>query len=134
MKIVVTANGADLDAPTSPIFGRCTTYILVDLETMAVEAIANPAGSAGGGAGVQAAQFVVGQGAQAVVTGNVGPNAFRVLQSAGVPVFLSEGGTVRQAVVGYREGRLSSANGATVAQHSGGGHGTGGGGRRQVGV
>ena len=30
MKIVVTANGADLDAPASPVFGRCPTYVFVD--------------------------------------------------------------------------------------------------------
>jgi hypothetical protein len=58
VKIAVTANGQDLDAPTSPVFGRCPTYILVDVETMQFEAVANPALSAPGGAGIQAAQFV----------------------------------------------------------------------------
>ena len=85
MRIALTANGTGLDAPISPIFGRCSTYIFMDTETMQHEAIANPAVSAGGGAGVQAAQFVVNQGAQTVLTGNLGPNAFGVLQAAGVP-------------------------------------------------
>lgn len=81
MRIVVTANGTDLDAPASPVFGRCSTYIFVDTETMKFEAIDNPAMSAPGGAGIQAAQFVIEQGAQAVLTGNVGPNAFNVSPS-----------------------------------------------------
>ena len=51
MKIAVTANGADLDAPISPIFGRCPTYLFVDTETMQFEAVQNPAVSAPGGAG-----------------------------------------------------------------------------------
>jgi predicted Fe-Mo cluster-binding NifX family protein len=123
MKIAVTANGADLDAPTSPVFGRCPTYILVDTETMQYEAIANPAVSAGGGAGVQAAQFVIERGAQAVVTGNVGPNAFGVFQAGEVPVYLFKGGTVRQAVEAYKGGRLSSISGATVSAHAGMGRG-----------
>lgn len=72
MKVAVTANGTDLDARISPLFGRCSTYILVDTETMEYETIANPAVASGGGAGIQAAQFIVERGAEAVVTGNGG--------------------------------------------------------------
>jgi predicted Fe-Mo cluster-binding NifX family protein len=107
MQIVVTATGADLDVPASPIFGRCPTYVFVDTETMAFEAVENPAVAAAGGAGIQAAQFVVERGAQAVVTGSVGPNASDVFQAAGVPVYLFGGGTVRQAAEAYQAGQLS---------------------------
>ena len=69
MKIVVTANGMDLDAPASPVFGRCPTYIFADTETMAFEAVDNPAMSAAGGAGIQATQIVIKQGAQTARTG-----------------------------------------------------------------
>ena len=55
MKIVVTANGADLAALASPIFGRCPIYVFVDTETMQFEAVENPAVGASGGAGIQAA-------------------------------------------------------------------------------
>ena len=119
MKIAVTANGADLDAPISPVFGRCPTYIFVDTETMQFEAVQNPAISAPGGAGIQAAQFVIERGARAVVTGNVGPNAFGVFRSANVPVFLLGSGIVRNAVEAYKKGLLQSTGGANVAAHSG---------------
>jgi predicted Fe-Mo cluster-binding NifX family protein len=125
MKIAVAANGADLDVPLSPIFGRCSTYILVDTVTMQYDAIPNPAISAGGGAGVQAAQFVIERGAQAVVAGNVGSNAFDVFRAGGIPVYLFKEGTVQQAVEAYKGGRLSSANGATVSAHAGMGRGMG---------
>jgi predicted Fe-Mo cluster-binding NifX family protein len=125
MKIAVAANGADLDAPLSPVFGRCPTYILVDTVTMQYEAVTNPAVSAGGGAGIQAAQFVVERGAQAVVAGNVGPNAFDVFRAGGIPVYLFKGGTVQQAIEAYKGGRLSSADGATVSAHAGMGRGMG---------
>jgi len=125
MRIVVSANGADLDAPASPMFGRCPVYVFVDTDTMEFEAIENPAIAAAGGAGIQAAQFVVERGAQAVVTGNVGPNAFNVLQSANVPVLLFGGGTVRDAVEGYRQDRLSATGGASARAHAGMGMGMG---------
>jgi len=126
MRIVVTANGADLDAQASPVFGRCPTYIFIDTETMAFEAMENPAISAPRGAGTQAAQFVVEHGAQAVVTGNTGPNAFSVLQSANVPVCLFAGGTVREAVEAYNAGQLSVTGAASAPAHAGmGGMGMG---------
>lgn len=119
MRVAVSANGADLDAPVSPVFGRCAVYVFVDTETMAFETVENLAVNAPGGAGIEAAQFVVGRGVQAIVTGNVGPNAFNVLQAAGVEVYPFDGGTVRQAVEAYREGRLQPVRGATGAQHGG---------------
>jgi len=134
MKIVVTANGADLDAPASPVFGRCPAYVFVDTETMAFEAVENPAIAAAGGAGIQAAQFVVERGAQAVVTGNVGPNAFSVFQSARTPVYLFGGGTVRQAVEAFKSGQLPTAGGASAPAHAGMGMGRGTGMGRGMGM
>jgi len=125
MKIVVTADSAGLDAPASPVFGRCPMYVFVDTESMTSEAVDNPAISAPGGAGIQAAQFVIEQGAEAVITGNVGPNAYQVLQSADVPVYLYGDGTVRQAVEAFKGGRLSSAGQASAPAHAGMRRGTG---------
>ncbi len=119
MKIIVTASGADLDAAIHPLFGRCPLYIFVDTDSMQFEAVENPALAAPGGAGVQAAQFVIQRGARAVVTGNVGPNAYQVFQSAGIPVYLFEAGTVRQAVEACRDGRLTAAQAASGPEHAG---------------
>ena len=125
MKVVVSSQGENLDAPASPVFGRCPTYVFVDTETMEFEALPNAAMSQGGSAGIQAAQFVVNKGAEAVLSGNLGPNAFDVLQAAGVPGYLISEGTVRQAVEAHKAGQLQPMGGANVAAHAG----MGGGGR-----
>ncbi len=119
MKVVVTAQGTGIDSPTSPIFGRCPAFVIVDSETMASEGAANASASAGGGAGIQAAQWVVDQGAEAVLSHNVGPNAFAVLSEAGVPVYRIEGGTVREAVQALKDGELQQVDGPNAASHSG---------------
>lgn len=119
MKIVVTAEGKDLNAPTSSRFGRCPTYIFIESESMAFKAVPNPAISAPGGAGIQAAQFVVEQGAKVALTANVGPNAMDVLQAAGVSVYMIQGGSVLEAVEAYKAGQLQSAMGANVQSHTG---------------
>lgn len=138
MRVVVTSDGSSLDAAVSPVFGRCQTYVFVDTDTMKHEAVANPAAGAAGGAGIQAAQFIIQRGADAIVTGNVGPNAFGVLRSAGVPVYLSSGpATIQQALDDFKEGKLQTVSDANVPGHFGsrGGMGRGsgrgmGGGRR----
>jgi predicted Fe-Mo cluster-binding NifX family protein len=119
MRIVVSAQGENLEAPASPVFGRCPTYIFVDTDSMQFEALPNPVMDQGGGAGIQAAQFVVGRGAQAVLSGNLGPNAFDVLQAAGVPGYLLKEGTVRQAVEAFEAGRLQPMGGANARAHAG---------------
>jgi predicted Fe-Mo cluster-binding NifX family protein len=123
MKIVVTSDGVDLDVPASPVFGRCQNYIFVDPETMGFEAIPNPAITATGGAGIQAAQLVVEYGAQAVLTGNAGLNAFGVFRAGNVPAFRVQSGTVRQAVEAYKGGLLQPLGGLNVAAHAGMGMG-----------
>jgi predicted Fe-Mo cluster-binding NifX family protein len=123
MRIVVSSQGDNLDAAASPVFGRCPTYLFVNTETMVSEAVPNPAMNQGGGAGIQAAQFVVNQGAEAVLSGNLGPNAFDVLQAAAVPGYLIAEGTVREAVKAYKEGRLQQMAGPNVQSHAGTGGG-----------
>jgi predicted Fe-Mo cluster-binding NifX family protein len=125
MKIAVSAQGETLDAPASPVFGRCPTYLFVEFDTMAFEAVPNPAMNQGGGAGIQAAQFVAERGAQAVLSGNLGPNAFDVLEAAEIPVYLIPEGTVRQAVEAFKAGGLERMSGANVPAHAGMGGGPG---------
>jgi predicted Fe-Mo cluster-binding NifX family protein len=111
MRVVVSAGGRDLDSAVSPNFGRCPYFIFVSTDTMQTEAVHNPAAETTGGSGVQAAQLVASRGAQAVLTGAVGPNAFSALQATGIPVFKTPGGTVRATVQAYLTGQLTRLTG-----------------------
>ena len=96
--IAVTAKGKDLDAEVDPRFGRADYFVFVNLGTGEFESFANPFAGAAHGAGVQAAQFVAEKGPDALLTGQVGPNAGQVLESSGVRVIATEGCTIREAV------------------------------------
>lgn len=135
MKIVITSQGPSLDSQVSPLFGRCPTYLLVDSDEMSAESLSNPAVGAAGGAGIQAAQFIVQRDADAVISGNVGPNAFNVLHAAGVPVYLAQDGTVQEAVEALKAGELQQVGAPNVGGHygTGGGRGMGMGGGRGMG-
>jgi len=69
------------------------------------------------GAGIQAAETVVRLGAEAVVTGNVGPKAFRALNAAGIKMYLSGEGSVADAVRKFKAGELKEASTANVEGH-----------------
>ena len=118
MRVVIPANGTDLDAPTSPVFGRSPLFILVDPETLDFEALPNPAIDAPGGAGVQATQTVLQQNVGAVIAPSLGPNAFRVVQAAGIPAYRMEGATVREVIAAYNAGQLTRLE-APGADHVG---------------
>ena len=129
MKIAVTSSGTDLNAQVDPRFGRCAMFVYVDPETMTCESEPNGNAAAGGGAGIAAAQQLAAKKPAAVLTGRCGPNAFDVLAAAGIKVFTSFGGSVRQAVEAYQAGTLEPLAGPDAAPHSGMGRGGGGGGR-----
>jgi predicted Fe-Mo cluster-binding NifX family protein len=119
MKIVVSASGNALDSQIDPRFGRCAYLLFVDPDSLEFEAFANESAMASGGAGIQAAQFVANQGAEAVITGQVGPNASMTLDATGMKVFLGATGTIRNAVEMYKQGQLQPASGPSVPGHFG---------------
>lgn len=112
MKLAITATGTDLSADVDPRFGRAAYILVVDSETLAVEVIDNAANKdAFKGAGIQAAAAVSEKGAEVLLTGFCGPNAFKTLDAAGVKVANDVSGTVQSAVERFKAGEyaLSSA-------------------------
>jgi predicted Fe-Mo cluster-binding NifX family protein len=97
-KLCVSTKGPNLDAEIDPNFGRAPYFRIVDPVTLKFEALANPCSQAGHGAGIQSAQLAASRGVSAVLTGQVGPNAQRVLESAGIRVIGAEKCTVREAL------------------------------------
>jgi len=72
-----------------------------------------------GGAGIQSAQLVASKQVKAVVTGNVGPNAFQTLQAAGVEVFTGASGTVKEVIEKYKRGEFKANSSPSVGSHAG---------------
>ena len=119
MKICISSTGNDLNAKVDPRFGRCQSFLFVDTDTLETEAVPNPAATAGGGAGTKAAQLVADKSVEAVLTGNVGPNAYTALEAAGIKIYTGITGTCREAFDLFKQGKVSSVSGPTVKNHSG---------------
>jgi len=125
MKIAVSATGQNLDSQLDPRFGRCAYYLVVDSDDMSFEAYPNESATLGGGAGIQAAQFLAAKGVQAVITGNCGPNAVQTLSAAGIELFAGHSGIARELVAELKKGKFRPTSEANVASHSGMGPGAG---------
>jgi len=108
-----------MQAVVDPRFGRCSWFVLIETDDMSLEAFENANGDLGGGAGIQSAQLMARKGANAVLTGNCGPNAHSTLTAAGIDVFVGCSGSVAQAVERYMSGELQPAPAPNVASHSG---------------
>jgi predicted Fe-Mo cluster-binding NifX family protein len=119
LMVVVSARGESMDAAVDSRFGRAAFFLAVDLASGAARAHNNtPNLESAQGAGIQAAETVARLEPEAVLTGNVGPKAFRVLRAAGIRVYRCEQGTVAEAVARFRAGELEELSGATVEGHS----------------
>jgi predicted Fe-Mo cluster-binding NifX family protein len=118
VKVAVTAQGNELSSEIDLRFGRAEWLIVVDTETGDYEAHDNVVNlNAVQGAGIQTGQNVANLGVEAVITGNVGPNAYKTLNAANVKTFLADKQTVQDAIDSFKAGRLKEIEQANVEGH-----------------
>ena len=107
MKVAVSATGSDLTASVDRRFGRCPWFLFVDGASLDFEAVENKNADDASGAGTACAQLVLEHDAEAVISGQVGPNAFEALKQGGVTIFIApEEMTVKEALTQYKAGGL----------------------------
>lgn len=118
MKVAVTAKGQDLNAEMDPRFGRAPYILIVDTETMGLEVLDNSSNvKAFKGAGIQAATMIADAGAEVLLTGHCGPNAFKTADAAGIKVANDMAGTVLAAVEKLLGGEVVYSDEANVEGH-----------------
>jgi len=118
MIVAITSAGEDLSCHIDPHFGRAHSFILLDTDTDTFSAHDNAQNvNAAQGAGIQAGRIVADLGAEAVITGSVGPKAFNTLQAANVKVYTGVAGTVEEAFQKLKAGELQPADEANSEGH-----------------
>jgi len=118
MKIAVTAQGKEISSEIDLRFGRAKWLIVINTETDDFQTHDNVVNlNAVQGAGIQTGQNIANLGVEAVITGNVGPNAFKTLNAAKVKIFLAERQTVQEAIDLFKAGKLKEVGQANVEGH-----------------
>ncbi|SKA68334.1 NifB/NifX family molybdenum-iron cluster-binding protein [Desulfobaculum bizertense] len=118
MKIAITSQGQTLDSAVDLRFGRAAGFVVVDTETQQTSFSDNAQNlTLAQGAGIQAAQNVARTGAEAVITGHVGPKAYAALHKGGIKIYLGANGTVDEALKAFQAGTLEPADSADKEGH-----------------
>lgn len=118
MIIALTALEESIDSEVDGRFGRAKKFMIYDVEKDLYSFVDNDQNlNSPQGAGIQSAQNVVEAGAEAVITGHCGPKAFKVLETAGLPVYLGEKMKLKDAVEKYKKNELDKISSADVEEH-----------------
>lgn len=105
MKIAIPLDENRVDVCVS--FARAPFFLFHDTDSGTQEVLTNPAADAQGGAGVKAAQFVLDQGAGAIITVRCGENAAKAFQAAKLAIYKSEGGSAAADLAAFQEEKLA---------------------------
>lgn len=120
MKICLSVTSNASDAQIDPRFGRAPFFYICDSDSPeSGEYLVNPGSQAGGGAGIQAGEFVIKSEVSVVLTGNVGPNAFDVLNAGSVKVCSNVSGNIAEAIQKFNAGEYGELDGPSVDSHFG---------------
>ena len=110
-RIAVSAESSDgLDSPVSPHFGRCPSFVVVDVEEGEVKAVRtapNPCYSQHQPG--QVPNFIHGQQVDVMLTGGMGERAIALFRQYGIQAATGASGTVRYALDQYAGYRLRGA-------------------------
>lgn len=106
MRVAISATGKGGSAKADLRFGRAAFFVICDTESGERITISNEATASAHGAGIRAAQTVIDSGAEAVITGNIGPNAMEVLMAGRIKVFVGDERTVNELAEACQNGTL----------------------------
>jgi len=107
MKLAISSSGNSLNANVDRRFGRCPWFLFVDTETLRCEVVENKSADVSSGAGTVCAQLVLEREVDAVVSGQVGPNAYEVLRQGEIKIFIvPQNMSIREALNRYKDNEL----------------------------
>ncbi len=88
MKVAITSTGNTPDSKLDQRFGRCSYFVIYDLETGGIEFIPNPGRDASDGAGPAAVQLVASRNVQKIVSGEFGIKIKSLLDSLKIQMII----------------------------------------------
>ncbi|MDD4564475.1 MAG: NifB/NifX family molybdenum-iron cluster-binding protein [Eubacteriales bacterium] len=122
MKIAIPVDEKVLESNVCVSFGRTPYFLIYDTETKESVFIDNSAASSAGGAGIKAAQTIVDNKANVLLTPRCGENAADVLKSADIKIFKTTFASVKDNIDAFNDGKLSLLDEIHAGFHGHGGN------------
>ncbi|RII35778.1 diguanylate cyclase [Clostridium chromiireducens] len=117
MKIAVSSKGKITDNSLDPRFGRCEFFQIYDTEVKATKIVKNKGQEASGGAGIAAANQLIDEEVDIIITGSLGPNAFEIMEKADIKAYKCESIAITDALEKYNNNELEEITIAGKAHH-----------------
>ena len=111
MRIAISAEGPGLDARVGSRFGTSAYLLIVDSETMKVDAMPNPGALSPSHAGIQAVILAISEKPDVLLTGYLSPTAEKHLGDSGINVVRGITGRVSEAIENYKRGLVEGSVG-----------------------
>lgn len=107
MKVAIPVESETTNPRVCISFGRAPYYLIYNTENDSQEFVSNSAATSQGGAGIRAAQALLDEGIEAVITPRCGENAATVLNGGGVKMYRTVNDNVSENIKLLKEGKLS---------------------------
>ena len=121
MKIAIPVDENEKETGVCISFGRAPYFMFYDIETKNSEFLLNSAAESQGGAGIKAAQLLVDNRADVLLSPRCGQNAAEVLQAANIKMFKTLGTSVRENIQAFEVGKLAVLSEIHAGFHNHGG-------------
>ncbi|UZE94086.1 MAG: NifB/NifX family molybdenum-iron cluster-binding protein [Candidatus Pacearchaeota archaeon] len=123
MKVAISSTGEGIESQVDARFGRCPYFVVVEIENKKIKkikTIKNTAAAQFGGAGITAAQVVANEKVNAIITMNLGPRAFGVLQQLSIEMYQGSG-KIKAVIKQLIDGKLKKISSSTGPMFMGAG-------------
>jgi len=119
MKVGISTSGKNNDSLLDKRFGRCEYFQIHDTNTGEIKVLENEGKKASGGAGIAASNQLIDEKIDVIITGNLGPNAFELIEIEGIKAYKCEDIAVSKVLEKYNKGELQGITMSGPAHHGG---------------
>lgn len=121
MKIAIPATANNIDSEVCPSFGRTEFFLIYNTNDQANFFLDNSAATSQGGAGIKAAQILVDEHVDVLITPRCGENAASVLLEANIAIYKAAGNNLKDNISACEQGKLEMLNEIHPGLHNHGG-------------
>ena len=121
MKIAIPVDEKNMETKVCISFGRAPYFLIYDTETKESLFLDNSAAASAGGAGIKAAQSIIDQKVDIVLSLGCGENAANVLNAANVKIFKAIYNLAKDNIDAFIDNKLSLLNEIHAGFHNHGG-------------
>ncbi len=108
MKIAIPVDDKTVETSVCQSFGRTPYFLIYDTESKQSTFLDNTAAASQGGAGIKAAQAIVDNHADVLLTPRCGENAAEVIKAANISMYKTVNTTAMDNIDAFSSGKLAS--------------------------